>query len=270
MGLLESIAEDEKEIDALKEEQPQEDLENTEVESEEESQDESEEEENQEEEQDIPEKLDNEAYARLRREKAAAERERAALELRLKELESGKAETTKENQPSEEDYYLSEIIQEKKLNDARAHLASIENEFQKDVADYSDVVGEYARAVANAYRLNNPRASQDEIVKNVERSFIEKAASYYAKGLNPAEELYNDALSLGFKAQKKQEEDKKEDTKRKPDLDVIAKNKERSSNMAGGSRNSGGIPTKNYVIDMPLSEFSKIHPDELRRIERGE
>lgn len=274
MGLLDSIAKDEEELKALGGELPAE--EEIEEQAQEEDQEDAPEEDTQEppveaaqpekEEVKEPEKLDNAAYARLRREKEAAER-------KLRELEEAKAKPVEENadtdqEISEQDYYLQSIIEEKKLNDARQHLATLESQYREVNPDYDDVITQYAQAVASAYRVNNPRVSQADLARDVERSFIERAAEYYRRGLDPAEELYQDAVSLGFKKREPEKEEVKE-TPRKPDLDVIAKNKQKSAGMAGASRGAGAVSTPNSVASMPLSEFAKIPASELARIERG-
>lgn len=218
-----------------------------------------------------PEK-DNSFYARMRIEKANLARENAALAKRLEELERRQNEKAAEPEQSPQDTrdaYIDEFMNERQIEYAKRGLASIEAEYRIANPDYDNVVAQYAQAAFHAHKINNPRMNDQQISRAVEMAFLERASKYLDKGLDPAEEIYNDAVALGFNVQKQQDEQKQEPVKKKPDLDVIARNKARSAGMSGGSKSTGGQNTIKSLVDMPLSEFSKISAEELRRIERG-
>lgn len=250
---------EENQEETSEEQEEEEDIESQEEDTEDESASDDEEEKEAEEEKEPT----NADFARMRREKAAAEKRAAELEERLA------AKDTDEGEEENPDAALiQDVIQDRKRQAARDHLATFEDDFRKQVKDYDQIAGAYAQQIARSIYVNNPRLSEREIVKRTEDTLLERAADYYNKGMNPVEEIYNDALNLGIKPQEEKEEKKEE--ARKPDLDTVAKNKKRSAGMAGTKgKGTGPVETKEALADMPLSEFAKIPAHELERIERG-
>lgn len=166
------------------------------------------------------EKPDAAAFQRLRRENAAFKKQ---LEKPAEEIEA----------PTQDDD-IAEVLREHKMTKAERYFYSLEAEFKRTTPEYGAVAQEYTMALAQSIKLQNPRISQDELVRKTKETVLLKAAGYVKDGLNPVEELYNDAKELGFKG-KKNDEKPKEEKIEKPDMDRVAKNRNKSAGTAAST-----------------------------------
>lgn len=234
---------------------------------------------------------DARGYARLRREKAEAEKRAREYEERLKALEEKFSQPTQkqpENKDPEPDVkkdpvawlewndrqnkteitQLKETIQKEQkakqeaelIEAAKSEFTQYEQQFANTVKDYEDVAQFMFKRVAESLQVVNPNMSQAELVNATQRHILQMAANYHAQGLNPAEELYYDAKDkFGFqpKPQEKQEPVKR-------DLSKVAQNRKRNAGTASVS-GAGTKPqiTKEMAANMSISEFAKLNKAEL-------
>lgn len=221
-------------------------------------------------------KPDASAYAKMRIEKAQAEAKARDAEEKLKAYEERLSRLEKASQPEEEPEEkvtvelppeVQKLVYEQKKQAAKEHFGQYEREFigSGEVPDYEPVIQGYAVAMYKSLSLTNPNLSLAEIDALTEQKILEEASMYHNARLNPAEEMYKRAKSLGIQAPK---EEPKEDF-RKPNLDRVAENKKRSSGMASAGSSSSDVTTLQAAVDMPLGQFAAISPAELRRLEEA-
>jgi chromosome segregation ATPase len=317
MSILDKIAEDEKALEELNKEQedgnieentgaeetdepedgtaePSDDGEQAEEASEGDTEESGESEEVADEETSEEEPKDNRGYARLRREKAEAERKAREYEERLKALEAKvtNPETKAEEKDPEPDVkkdpvawlewndrqnkteiaQLKESIQKEQqakqeaelIERAKQEFTSFESQFAASVDDYEDVAQFMFKKVADSLSVVNPNLTQAQLIDKTQRHILQLAADYHAQGLNPAEELYYDAKEkFGFQSAPK-EEVKKEPARR--DLSKIASNRKRNAGTAVVSGGSKPQITKEMAANMSISEFAQLSEEDKKAI----
>lgn len=209
------------------------------------------------------EKPDASAFARMRREKRAAERakaaadeEKEALLRQIEELKSGKYEKQVEPQ----DNQMNDIIRSHTMQQAQQEFANYEAEFRKVEPNYDAVSKQYMQALLQSIKVQNPRASDAQVFEMYKETVLSKAGAYVREGLDPVEELYNEALDLGFSAQKEVKKDAK------PDMSKVARNRGRSASMAGTSAEGKGKLTPFAAADMSADEWSKLPDSEKQEV----
>lgn len=222
------------------------------------------------------EKLDNSAYARMRREKDAEKRRADQLKQEIDEL---KRRLDTREAPSQEqeqsyvpqtDYELEQIKLEKRYNDAEKVVMRLEQEFKDGNAfdDYDDVTAQYKALIYNSVRVNNTDASHAELLDMTRKKLLEIAAQHDKNGYNPIERIYLDAKKMGFKSLPKQEQAKEVEVRElKPDLSKIAANKKRNAGTAG-AKGAGdrGQMTPQAMAELPAHEYAKLPESERRRV----
>lgn len=285
------------------EEQVEEEDQNTDDEDEENSEDEEEaskedEEASEEEEEEKPSKpakkeekaTDNAAMARMRVEANKAKQKALEAETRaekaeaiIAQMKAGKTEdgdlddveTDVEKQELSPE--LQEVVFQQKISKATQDFQALEDNWHDKPDDYDAMGIAYRGALFNAYKVQNPSASNDQIMQQVKVDLLTKAGNYVKAGVDPCEALYDEAKALGLEPyypdQEEQEEEREEapKPKKKAPLKTIAKNKKRSAGMAGtkGASNQVNL-TASVAADMSLAEFAKLSPEELVALERGE
>ena len=142
------------------------------------------------------EKLDDAGYARLRREKAAAEKKARELEEML--AAKAAAPEAEEQEAHQENPLLNNMLQEYQINLAAKEFMSLEDKFKQKEPNYDAVATEYASALAQSIRIQNPRLSSLEVAERTKKAILEKAGEYVRKGFDPVEEMYHEARELGF------------------------------------------------------------------------
>lgn len=221
---------------------------------------------------------DGNAYQRIRREKAAAEKRAEAAEAELaRERESKRAEVPLEELPAEApiDPELEEVKQTLRMSKAEREFQSLEQKFRAKEPEYDAISAEYAVALAQSIRLQNPRMSGNEIVEKTKETLLMKAAKYARDGFDPIEEMFHEAKDLGFTGKSlKREEPKKEEVEEKevqikPDLAKVAENRARSTNMTAGRGMEEAQVTLRTAADYSPAEWMKVSPADKRRILAG-
>jgi apoptotic chromatin condensation inducer in the nucleus len=219
------------------------------------------------------EKPDAMAFQRLRREEAAAKKRADALEAEIAAL---KAAPLLEEQPkTERDPEVEEVKQELRTRKAEREFQSLEQKFARTQPDYEAVSAEYAMALAQSIRIQNPRLSVGEVAEKTKDSLLRKAASYMRDGFDPIEELFHEAKELGFtgasfrKQAPAKEEAKATEEEIAPDMKKVAANRARSTGMTGASGKSEGQMTKQAAADLSVQEWQKLPQAEKRRLMYG-
>lgn len=250
---------------AKEEEKPEEKAEET-KEKEQEEQKKEEEEEN----------PDDSAYARLRHKAAANKRkadqqaeELASLRAELAELKKGGTkEEAKEETQSEIVPELEEIVMSHRKTRAEREFQTMEEEFKSSNPEYTDVASEYARALAQSIKIQNPRISNADLLEKTKETILLKAAHFMQKGYNPVEELYLEAKDLGFTGKSMKQEEKLEakEEEVRPDMKKVASNRSRSAGMTASPGKSEGMMTKQAAAELTNAEWMKLPASEKRRL----
>lgn len=203
--------------------------------------------------------LTSSEFARIRR-------ENAAMKKQLAEREALKAEPVQTIEQPVLPPIMEEIAREYQINQAGVEFNQMEAAFRRQVPDYDDVSNAFKQDLFRSVKLQNPRMSDDLVLKETNKQLLLKASQYVNQGLDPVQEMYEDAKSLGYKARPK-EEPKEEKTQIKPDLSKVAENKERNSGMMG-AKGAGGQPelTKAGAAAYSPVEWAKLSRDEKNRI----
>ena len=192
-------------------------------------------------------------------------RERDALQKKLEKLESSQIE---KEEPKEEadngQAEIDELLTEHRYNRAAQEFMAIEQDFAKDKQDYKDIAEGYKVAVYQSLRVLNPSTSPAELAKQTSREILRRAGNYYNKGLNPVEELYNEAIALGIKPMPKQEQPEAPEKKVTVNHDKLAENKSRNAGTAGAKGDGGsGELTLDIAASYTPVEWAKL-PKETR------
>jgi len=208
------------------------------------------------------EKPDASAFARMRRELAAAKKEAEELKQKL----SKPVEEPEDNyDPAVAE--LQAIFEERQIAKATEEFVILEENFKQSVPDYEDVSNAYRAAIYQSLKIQSPYKSHTELLRDTKTTLLKKAGTFVNQGLDPILELYEEAKSLGIRPQAKApvvEEAKK------PSLDTIAKNKSRNSGMMGaGGDGTGGQLTAETASGLTVSEWSKLPANEKRRLMGG-
>ena len=272
MGLQETLEEQRKDLEeALSNEQPEvveEAVEEVvaeepaeEVEAEEVKEESSDEEEPKVEEKE-PE-IDASGYARMRRELAAEKKLRAEAEAKLTNpIEEPVADES--NGINEE---VMSVIQDRRIEKASQEFAGLETEFSKNVPDYEGVSNAYKQALYQSIRLQNPTKNHNQLLEDTRNKLLQTAGEYVNKGLDPIQEMYEMAKSLGM-APVQQEQAVEEVIK--PDLSNIAKNKAKNAGMiAAKGSSAGGQLTREGAATLTTGEWAKLSASEKQRILYG-
>lgn len=239
--------------------------------------------------------LDGKDYARMRRERREArkaeleaeERNRQPVQVVEKEVtavltdpEPDRAtqypqwlewNTRQANEKAEKAVQKLEQIEKKEKEDQLIQSAvedfqAIENEFKKIEPNYDAAADFYLTQLSKTIQVLYPQASKKEIAETIKIQVLNKAAMYHSQGLDPAEELFEEAVSLGFNPSPVQEKEIKKEIK--PDLDKIASNRARNAGMNA----SGGVVKKVNLATaatMTTGEWAKLSKAEKDAILKG-
>lgn len=275
MSLKEALKEmkEQLEKEELIEEKPDDEVEIEEPEPEEKKPEEAPAEEEKPKEEEKPEeeeKLDNNGYRRLRREKAAAEKLASDRETEIAELRA-KLAAPKDDEAEEAPRISSEmeeIVRDHRMGRAEREFQTLEAKFSANTPDYNAVSTEYALALAQSIRIQNPRMSNNQVAEETKKSLLMKASHFVNKGFDPIEELYNEAKDLGFTGKSSRREEPKEEEKEeiKPDMRKVADNRKKSTGMTSSGGKSEGQITKQAAMDLTIAEWKKLPASEKRRL----
>lgn len=196
-----------------------------------------------------------------------ARREKAALEKRVAELEARLAENSKPAEPaagakddaSMTNEELSELLEERRYEKAASEFMSIEADFAKDLPGYEHAVEGYKAAVFNSLRVLNPSKPRHELVRDTHREILTRAGDFYRRGLNPVEEIYNQAIALGLGGPEKEAAPPPVEKKPSVDHDKLAKNRERNAGTAGvRGAGGGGEMTLDVAAGLSVADISRL------------
>lgn len=214
--------------------------------------------------------------ARLRRE-LAAERRRAQ-ELEKEIAESKKPKETMEIDEEEAPIRLSpevqEVVQEHRRRSAEEEFLSFESHAKKVHTDAGAVLNEYAVAMYQSLKIQNPKKSDVELNKMTKNAILMQAGEYARAGHeNPVEEMYHTAKELGYTGNSFQKAETKPEPKEeelKPDLKKVAENRKRSTGMTANNGLSEGLMTLTAATDLTAAEWAKLPKAEKQRLLYGQ
>jgi hypothetical protein len=222
---------------------------------------------------------DHSAFARLRHEAAQAKRDK---EEALAELERVKNPPVAI--PSAEDDVTAHVlgklgVTEKDLKDIkdwkdkvendsnkRAIMNGAVNEFQRyendfkaKTTDYEDVAEHFRNKLSESIRMVNPHFTNEEVNNETVRQTLIRASIASQQGINPVEALYNQGKAAGY--QPKQDNDQE-----KSNLEILANNKKKSTNMLGTGSSGKPDKTLQSVANAPLSETGRLSEAEFEKL----
>lgn len=151
------------------------------------------------------------------------------------------------------------------MQQAQSELIGFEDQFKKTAPDYDDVKSYYVNMLAFSIKNLNPKISNEALARAVTNQIMVRASQYMNEGYeNPIQAIYDEVKSMGYKPKEEKEEGKK------PDLERVAKNRERNAGMAGASGSAGnGELTKRYAAtEMTSAEWAKLPVAERERLMR--
>lgn len=190
-------------------------------------------------------------------------RENAKLKKQLEDSAAQRSEPTQQNAPIE-DPVLRELYFEKLQRDAANEFVALEQPFAQAHADYEDISEQYKASVYNSLRIFNPSLSHDQLLKQTATVILQKAGNYKAAGLDPIEELYNEAKSLGFKQREARPAEKAKQIK--PDLAKVAENKRRNASVAAVGSSATPDYTPSSVAKYTPAEWQALPNDVKRKL----
>lgn len=162
---------------------------------------------------------------------------------------------------------LKEKEGEKIIGEHINRFTSFENDFKAIEPAYDAAATFYGREMAKSVKLLNPGLTQKQMADIITEKLLVKADQDVKRGLDPAEELYNEAISLGFKMPTA-EADAEEELK--PNLSRVAANKARNAGTAGARGRGGSVNiTRETAGSMSNAEWAKLPKSEKQRILKG-
>lgn len=213
--------------------------------------------------------LDNAGYARLRRERQAAERRAEELERQLEAERAKKAETTDTEETVALPPELLSIVERDQIERATRDFQVLEEKFRAKNPEYDDIAQQYTSALAYSLKVQNPRLSNTEIMERAKVEILKRAGAYLRDGFDPIEEMFHDAKEMGFKPRAKEES--VEEKPLKPDMKKVAENRAKSPGTAaaGGGDAKGNMTMKYAVENLTLADFSKMSDAEIAQMMRA-
>lgn len=248
---------------------------------------------------------DSASFARLRMEKAAAERRAAAAEARLNQAPTqpqpgpakaeaatvARAEAEPDPNTDPEGHMrwelaqtkgqLKEVLDWKAEQTHKSHQVSLkenavkafgnyEDAFKQTVTDYADVMDFGITTLSNSIRTLNPNLKGEALGEAIQRQVLRLAAQAEQQGFDPAEYLYETAKGWGYKPKAAAPADEPAADIKKPTVKDISQHKKRSaSSLTAGGKN-GAVPLSREAVlskDFGLQDFAKLTPSQLRELE---
>ena len=206
--------------------------------------------------------LDSTGYAKLRRELAAEKKLRAEAEAKLVNPDAKAVEVDQSEVVNQE---VNDLLQERRLQKASQEFADLEEGFKANVPDYDGISNAYKSALYQSIRMQNPRKTHVQLLEDTRNTLLYKANGYINSGLDPIQELYEEAKSLGITPVAAETEAKAEVLK--PNLSNVAKNKAKNAGMvAAKGSGAGGQLTREGAVDLTAGEWSKLSAGEKARL----
>lgn len=170
----------------------------------------------------------------------------------LKNWKNQQAESVEYNQT------VSEAIEE---------FQQIAEHTKRGIPDFDKAMSHAKSVYATSLKITNPSWSERQIRDEVQKQLLAVSGAFAARGMDIGESLYDMAIErFGYSPQA--DEEPKEPAKPKVSVAKVAANKKRSATGLGSSSRSGNTSlTLEEVANMPLSQFSRLTPEQLRQLE---
>lgn len=212
------------------------------------------------------EKPDHAAFAKMRRDKAAAEKRAEDAEARASKMVEKEPVESEETQPHELPPEVAELLADHQMTKAEREFQDFEAEVLRKNKDYPAVAEQYSAVIEEGIRARNPLKSDREVRSMAKRAILETAGELLRKGYeNPVEEMFIRAKERGY-GKAREVEAKAEEKVVKPDLAKVAENRKRSAGMAGAAGREDGLISKKAAADMSPAEWKQLDPSEKRRL----
>ena len=215
------------------------------------------------------EKLDDSGYARLRREAVAEKRRAEQAEKELAELRKVAEEVPEQiTLPPQ----MQAIIERDNFNQAEKEFGIYESKVKQLYPEYGAVASEYAFAMYQSIRVQNPRKSEIELNEMTKKAILLKAGEFARAGYeNPVEEMYHEARELGYTGKSFQKQEvKSTEEKLEPDMRKVAENRKRSAGMAATGGRQEGLMTLMAAADLTAGEWAKLSKADKKRLMYGQ
>ena len=201
-----------------------------------------------------------------------------------KEWKIGQLEA-KQNEINQRFEAQAKIEQETKVfREAIGEFNQIRDDYISKNPDYIPAFTHGFDAYAKSIKMMNPSLSNQQITGMIDRELLKFAGQCVAKGLNPAEELYDMAIErFGYapnsaKTSKNTEEEQEpvheapkgiQREAPRPNLRNIANNRKRSASpLVGAGQTGKGQLTKEGAANMTLGEMMELDPADWAELER--
>ena len=152
-------------------------------------------------------------------------------------------------------------------------FTQIENDYRAKNPDYGNAMEYGRREYGRALKLLNPQLTEKQVEQELDKQMLMFAAEAKARGLNPAEELYDTAIErFGYQPNQggSQTEVAAKPVAKRPSLSVIQANKKRSASpLSGGGQGGSASITAADLENMTNAEFSRLSAAQLRALEQA-
>ena len=254
---------------------------------------------------------DHAAWAKLRREKRELEAQLRAAKGEPKPVDPAKpavkdgkpAEDAEPDRAKEPEKWRdwkdrqrdAEIEELRKFREEQTRQQEEKQVFTQAITEFNEIRDDYIKknpdyvnafthgydAYAKAIKMMRPDLTGQQIVQMVDREMLKFAGTCVAKGLNPAEELYDMAIErFGYvpnakKSVEEVEEPEAEEVEEapreapRPKLKKIAETRKRSASpLMGGGQGGKGPLTKEAAANMSLGDMMNLDPSDWAELER--
>lgn len=154
------------------------------------------------------------------------------------------------------------------IHQANNEMVAFEDKIKTIAPDYDDVKKFYVNMLAFSVKNLNPNISNEALASEVNNRILIRANQYLNAGHeNPVKAIYDEAKAMGYKPSAKEE---KQEEVKKPDLERVAKNRERNAGMAAasGSGGSGEITKRYAATEMTSQEWARLPANKREEIMR--
>lgn len=158
-----------------------------------------------------------------------------------------------------------EINEQAEYSGAVNELRAIEQHYTTVAPDYNEAANHLRGMIATSIKMLNPGIQPEELAKRTIKEYLSRGGTAVLRGLNPAEAIYKEALSIGYR-KTTEAAPIQDNAARKPDLDTIAANKKRSAGMAGTGGGAKPPTSGQAAVEMSNEEFSRLSSEETQRL----
>lgn len=174
---------------------------------------------------------------------------------------------------SEMDQRLSRFEQESNVQRAQRAVEQLEHQFKSTNTkeDYDGAVKFLVEREASIKKLMNPNLTDAQIKGQIELEKMQLFATLHAQGKNPAQVIYETAKIQGFSSQKS-DGAQQDGVQRKVDLQRVADNQRRATNLIGGSPASPNNSSKmsaEQILGLSMQEQAKLYAKNPRVFEES-